>query len=108
MTGKPCQSEILIRVPNFPYGGSAFGQDIHFNRESKKVSGQVFFFIPFYVMAGLCRHIRECSVHRENGARIFKLLKSPGMDSKESIPPAYVAWPRNRSHGVWRHGTVSP
>jgi hypothetical protein len=23
----------------------------------------------------------------------FKLLWSPGIDSKESIPPAYVAWP---------------
>ncbi len=23
---------------------------------------------------------------------IFKLLRSPGIDSKESIPPAYVAW----------------
>jgi hypothetical protein len=23
---------------------------------------------------------------------IFKLLKSPGIDSKESIPPAYVSW----------------
>jgi hypothetical protein len=25
-------------------------------------------------------------------AQIFKLLKSPGIDSKESILPAYVAW----------------
>jgi hypothetical protein len=24
--------------------------------------------------------------------RIFKLLRSPRIDSKESIPPAYVAW----------------
>jgi hypothetical protein len=24
--------------------------------------------------------------------RIFKLLRTPGIDSKESIPPAYVAW----------------
>jgi len=23
---------------------------------------------------------------------IFKLLRNPGIDSKESIPPAYVAW----------------
>ncbi len=23
---------------------------------------------------------------------IFELLSSPGIDSKESIPPAYVAW----------------
>ncbi len=27
-------------------------------------------------------------------ARIFKLLKSPRIDSKQSIPPAYVAWRR--------------
>jgi hypothetical protein len=25
-------------------------------------------------------------------ARIFKRLWIPGIDSKESIPPAYVAW----------------
>jgi hypothetical protein len=25
-------------------------------------------------------------------ARIFKLLRAPGIDSKESIPPIYVAW----------------
>ncbi len=25
-------------------------------------------------------------------ARMFKLLRSPGIDSKESVPPAYVAW----------------
>jgi len=25
-------------------------------------------------------------------AGILKLLRSPGIDSKESIPPAYVAW----------------
>ncbi len=25
-------------------------------------------------------------------ARIFKLLRSPGTDSKKSIPPAYAAW----------------
>jgi hypothetical protein len=29
---------------------------------------------------------------RLTGARIFKLLRSPRMDSKELIPPAYVAW----------------
>jgi hypothetical protein len=27
-----------------------------------------------------------------NRAGIFKLLRSPGIDSKESIPPGYVAW----------------
>ncbi len=28
----------------------------------------------------------------QSRARIFKLLRSPGIDSKELIPPAYVAW----------------
>ncbi len=28
----------------------------------------------------------------KNRARIFKCLWGPGMDSKESIPPVYVAW----------------
>jgi hypothetical protein len=32
-----------------------------------------------------CRRLHEL-------ARIFKGLWSPGIDSKESIPPAYVAW----------------
>jgi hypothetical protein len=27
-----------------------------------------------------------------SGDGIFKLLRSPGIDSKESIPPAYEAW----------------
>jgi hypothetical protein len=29
---------------------------------------------------------------KEIRARIFKRLWSPGIDSKTSIPPAYVAW----------------
>jgi hypothetical protein len=28
---------------------------------------------------------------------IFKPLRSPGFDSKESIPPAYVAWRAGRT-----------
>ncbi len=28
----------------------------------------------------------------ESWARIFELLMSPGIDSKESIPQAYVSW----------------
>jgi hypothetical protein len=32
----------------------------------------------------------------QSGARIFKLLWSPGIDSKEWIPPAYVAWRAGR------------
>jgi hypothetical protein len=35
----------------------------------------------------------------EQRARIFKLLRSPCIDSKESIPPAYVAG---------RAGTTTP
>ncbi len=44
------------------------------------------------------------------------LLKSPGIDSKESIPPAYETWarickpfkvPRNR-FPVWQAGTTTP
>jgi hypothetical protein len=30
---------------------------------------------------------------------MFKLLRSPGIDSKESTPPAYIAW---------RAGTKTP
>ncbi len=29
---------------------------------------------------------------KKTRARIFNLLRSPRMDSKESVPPAYVAW----------------
>ncbi len=36
-------------------------------------------------------------VHR---ARICKRLRSPGIDSKESIPPAYVAWRADTSNRV--------
>ncbi len=31
-------------------------------------------------------------IRKTAGARIFKLLRSPRIDSKKSIPPAYVAW----------------
>ncbi len=31
-------------------------------------------------------------IHQYNRDGIFKLLKSPGIDSKESIPAAFVAW----------------
>jgi hypothetical protein len=44
--------------------------------------------------------LTEPDIHRggtlnaslESRARIFKLARSPGIDSKETIPPAYVAW----------------
>ncbi len=35
---------------------------------------------------------REDAILKVNWARIFKRLWSPGIDSKEWIPPAYVAW----------------
>ncbi len=31
-------------------------------------------------------------LHMKYRGGIFKLLRSPGIDSNESIPPAYVAW----------------
>jgi hypothetical protein len=34
-------------------------------------------------------YISSAEISRDG---IIKLLKSPGIDSKESIPPAYVAW----------------
>jgi hypothetical protein len=45
-------------------------------------------------------HVRNASTVRlslvrlspAHKARIFKLLRSPGIDFKEFIPPAYVAW----------------
>ncbi len=36
-----------------------------------------------------------------NIARICKHLRSPGIDPKESIPPAYVAWRAATSHRVF-------
>jgi hypothetical protein len=40
--------------------------------------------------------LSSCGINKlmnhENWARIFKRLWSPGIDSKEWIPPAYVAW----------------
>jgi hypothetical protein len=40
-------------------------------------------------MYGFGRNIESRWQHR---ARICKRLRSLGIDSKESIPPAYVAW----------------
>jgi hypothetical protein len=37
--------------------------------------------------------------NKEADIRYLKRLRSPGIDSKESIPPAYVAW---------RAGTTTP
>ncbi len=39
-------------------------------------------------------------------SRICKRLRSPGIDSNESIPPAYVAWARICKR-IWSHGIDS-
>ncbi len=43
-------------------------------------------------------------------ARISKCLRSPGIDSKESIPPGYVCWRHrfldNYKFGLWAHTTI--
>ncbi len=48
--------------------------------------------------------VREVELKFSKGnisrARIFKRLRSPGIDSKESIPPAYLAWRANTSRRV--------
>jgi hypothetical protein len=57
--------------------------------------------IKFYLgfdSAMLAKHVshprggHRLYAKRESRDGIFKLLRSPGIDSKESIPPAYVAW----------------
>jgi hypothetical protein len=51
-----------------------------------------------FALNRLC-HERYFGLLVETRARIFKLLKSPGIDSKEPIPSAYEAW---------RAGTITP
>jgi hypothetical protein len=41
--------------------------------------------LRFLLLSSMC----AWQMHRGG---IFKLLRRPGIDSKESIPPAYVAW----------------
>ncbi len=53
----------------------------------------------------LCTHQRPNSWAQlrqkfQSCAGIFKLLRSPGIDSKESIPPAYVVWQAGTSNRV--------
>jgi hypothetical protein len=43
---------------------------------------------------------RGCIKHLPDRARTCKRLRSPGIDSKESIPPAYLAWRAGTSNGV--------
>jgi hypothetical protein len=39
-----------------------------------------------------CQQVVSLSQSSCDGARICKRLRNPGIESKESIPPAYVAW----------------
>jgi hypothetical protein len=41
-------------------------------------------------------------------AGIFKLLRSTGIDSKESIPPAYVVWRANTTALFYSYSVPSP
>jgi hypothetical protein len=43
---------------------------------------------------GEMRAMKESAYENSSGEGIFKLLWSPGIDSKEWIPSAYVAWRR--------------
>ena len=48
----------------------------------------------FFLAVEHCKYIRVPTLHtwRKYRARICKCLWSPGIDSEESISPAYVAW----------------
>ncbi len=52
----------------------------------------------------LPRQIRRKKIR----ARIFKLFRSPGIDSKESIPPTYEAWAEifKQSMGAWNRVVI--
>jgi hypothetical protein len=61
------------------------------------------------------KHVTEQGLRNECGDGIFKLLRSPRIDSKEPIPPRCVARagickpfkePRNR-FPAWRAGTIT-
>ncbi len=41
------------------------------------------------------------SLISESWARIWKRFRSPGIDSKESVPRAYVAWRADMTNGVF-------
>ncbi len=55
---------------------------------------QLFVFSPAYTdLAKLsCNGVVYFHTHVVIRARIFKLLSGSGIDSKELVPPAYVAW----------------
>ncbi len=58
--------------------------------------------LVFFWMHALCNS-QEILIR----ARIFKLLRSPGINSKESIPPAYVAW-RTGAKALFLLGSEAP
>jgi hypothetical protein len=58
-------------------------------RKMENISrGPTFDILPLAAQRGRCRE----SQLEDYRARIFKRLWSPGINSKELIPPAYVAW----------------
>ncbi len=46
----------------------------------------------FFLVCIVTRSKKNLDLSTEPWARILKRLWSPGIDSKEWIPPAYVAW----------------
>ncbi len=59
-------------------------------RKKSKISvGHVVFLILVLIKLGWYSSIHEDSLLIDD---IFKLLRSPGIASKESVPPAFVAW----------------
>ena len=46
--------------------------------------------LTLFLKAYILVHFSEGDAR--NRAQIFKFLRSPEIDSKESVPPAYVAW----------------
>ncbi len=58
----------------------------------------------------LATGVHFMSTHQPDWARICNCLRSPGIDSKESIPPGYVCWRHrfldNYKFGLWAHTTI--
>jgi hypothetical protein len=57
---------------------------------------------------GRCLRVKNYKVHKYlSGARTFKCLWGLGIDSKEWIPPAYVAW-RDGTKTIFLLGALPP
>jgi hypothetical protein len=46
----------------------------------------------FFACVQLFQHHLQVSLQHVSCVRIYKRLRSPGIEPKESIPTAYVAW----------------